>query len=395
MKSAFTLTLALLYSAFFSPELFAAESTDNAVTIQWKPQPSEIKSFKADAMIGALGAGLQAQLLANGVIDRVEDAEKLLSLLLESDPDKKVSGTDRKVSGTYILNVAGWMDSTLATTKFNNWYLYDSDHPNPKFLVMKPDEWLLRRAIPGKKNFFVVYLHVAGNVQDSVLAMALSKGAVSYAVSISKRKSTFAADLDTLISIVKPVVGIASIPPVQTHPAAYSAILPVHTEFAVSDVNITSSAPAQRTGASSATLSTVKYTNEAPAWAGLSFAVPIKSYNEINVDFNAGTAAPKKVEKKDAYACLDLYIPAIEAVLRNRTYLPHAFVGLPITGKVFRRPMAGISAGYLGIEVYYGAIYDMENRNPLGGRDAKWKDSYGIKISVDAAKAAFAKVTGK
>jgi hypothetical protein len=129
-------------------------------------------------------------------------------------------------------------------------------------------------------------------------------------------------------------------------------------------------------------LTAATYTDEAPSLFGASFALPVTSYKELNVDQSAGTVIPKSVTRQSLYFTLDLYVPRVEPPLMHLRYLPHVFVGVPFSGKPLKRPMGGVAVSLKYFEVFYGAVYDMENKNAAGAQDAVWKSVFGVKLPI-------------
>jgi hypothetical protein len=128
------------------------------------------------------------------------------------------------------------------------------------------------------------------------------------------------------------------------------------------------------------------YANQPPSYVGLGFAMPITSYKDVTYVPTSGTVGPTTVTRQNLYATLDFYFPPAVPDQQWLTlrWIPHPFVGLPLTGKVFEHPMAGIALGFGWLEAYAGEIYDTENVGPGGRESHKWERCFGIKLSVTA-----------
>jgi hypothetical protein len=373
-----------------------ADDKESATIYKWQPKADEIQATDYAFLTSKVGSNTQARLRTDGLIENTADMDALLGILRKEDHQR---------TGTYILNVLKWKDPAHTETQFNKWYLYDAaSGSKPAYLSLTEAEWLTRSAIPGRQNLFLVYLHFPSDSATGDEGTRLLQGELGYVITITKQKSQFDKDLASLISVVKPEGAGAKLNAARAQDA-YFASFAFKTGFEVCSVSITAAVAADKTtpGAAAAdkktetraTSPTVTYIDEAKTWRGLSFAVPVASYKDVTFDKAATTLTPKTVTRQNTYACFDLYCPAIEPSLIQRSYLPHAFVGLPLTGKVLKRPMAGVAVGHYGIEVFYSAVYDMENQDATAAKHPVWKFTYGVKLSIDAGKALLAKATGK
>ena len=379
----------LLFVAFGAVIRADSASGDSPTNLTW--QPSNLTGITQEALLAHLGTNTRENLIKSAGVDNNADLAALLKTLRPDDP----------LTGTYILNVIKWAAPDHKETSFNNWYLYDGNsHQSapPLGISLSEQDWLQRRSIPGRQTVILVCLEIPSDERTSPEIALFKKGTLSYAIAITKQKSQFDKDLTTIISMVYPAAASVTdnATTADTPLAGYVASYPFNTPSDVCSISIApTNGSTDKKGAGTAGFDTVVFADESPAWRGLSFAIPVASYKDVTFDQSANTLTPKTVSRQNLYACLDIYLPPIEPSLLTKSYLPHPFVGLPITGKVLEHPMAGVALGRFGVELFYSGIYDLENKDASGAKHAVWKSTYGIKISIDAGKAALAKVAGK
>lgn len=136
----------------------------------------------------------------------------------------------------------------------------------------------------------------------------------------------------------------------------------------------------------------------------VSFAVPFHTISELQYNQPTGSGnsiVPKNVTRLNAYALFDVYPVASDIVTPPIVSVPHVFAGLPISGKVFNKPMFGagdtfnlssisflkflpIQFGFFGAVIYNKQFTQIPGTtgaaNVTGHR--VWKGSYGIEIPV-------------
>jgi hypothetical protein len=135
-----------------------------------------------------------------------------------------------------------------------------------------------------------------------------------------------------------------------------------------------------------ATISSPSFTDQPLTFVGLSIAFPVTSYKQVTYTSSSGTLLPQSATEQSLYANLDFYIPAVDPDLIALRWLPHPFIGLPLSGKVLDHPMAGIAVSLKYGEIFWGAIDDLQNENANGSSHHTIKGVFGIKFSVSAAK---------
>ncbi len=390
MKHSTLLYTLCLAGTLFQSSLFAADDAGNVAHKTWQPKGSgEVQGFgKADL---GLSAGATGKLLNDGTITSIDDAQVLINKLLPGD------FAGGKTGGTYILHVIKWADAAHQTSPVQHWYLYDANSTKDTFTYESGDEVLTRQSLAGRDNFVLISFQISSAPDDTSkdeMSLFLDK-ATSYTIDIAKQKTQLAANIKTALGLVWPAAG-PKLAEAAGRPCFYAAycVVTVPVSFStniVDDLNPFGTAknaasivitPANEAKSAKESLTTATYTDEAPSFLGASFAMPVTSYNELNVDQSTGTVTPKSVTRQSLYFTLDFYVPRVESSLMQLCYLPHLFVGVPFSGKPLKRPMGGVAISLKYFEVFYGAVYDMENKNAAGAKNAVWKSVFGVKLPI-------------
>jgi hypothetical protein len=140
----------------------------------------------------------------------------------------------------------------------------------------------------------------------------------------------------------------------------------------------------------------------------VSFGVPFRTITSLTFNQSSGSGTsvvPKSVTQLNAYAFFDVYPIAADIKSPPLISLPHVMVGLPISGKVFNKPIFGAGEGVnlkkisflsflpLQFQFFGGIVYNKEFRqipgttgsaNVVGHR--VWNGTYGVEIPVSQFK---------
>jgi hypothetical protein len=140
----------------------------------------------------------------------------------------------------------------------------------------------------------------------------------------------------------------------------------------------------------------------------VSFGVPFRTITELTFNQSSGSGTsvvPKSVTRLNAYAFFDVYPIAADIKSPPIISLPHVMAALPISGKVFNKPIFGAGEGVnlkkisflsflpLQFQFFGGVVYNKEFRqipgttgsaNVVGHR--VWKGTYGVEIPVSQFK---------
>ena len=351
----------------------AGQPAAGSVNGQMESEPNPLRSISSNTA-----------LYGSGTLTDANQARALLAAL-NVPYDKPV-----------IINIVWWVDPKAALAKYSQWYIYDPCTPLGYWMPNGPP--ITGATLPGVKDFYFLYVHFYRDLGFSKTA-DIPPGAdvFTYTVTITKQPSQFRQDLQTLASLVNfplPSALFGFAPTKQYSPGyyAYQEIkTPLDTSSVVVSVAAKKSSP--NTPAASADqgeapqkLTPNTYANQPPSYLGLSFAMPVTSYKDVTYVPSTGTVGPTTVTRQNVYATLDFYYPPAVPDQQWLTvrWIPHPFIGLPLTGKVFEHSMIGVGLGFGWLEAYAGEIYDTENRGPGGHKSHTWERSFGIKLSVTA-----------
>jgi len=126
--------------------------------------------------------------------------------------------------------------------------------------------------------------------------------------------------------------------------------------------------------------------NEVPTSWGLSVAFPVTSYKTVSYSSDSGgILTPQSAKRQEIYGTIDLYYPKVAPDWRMRRWIPHVFVGLPLAGKPFQRPLIGVSIGLKYAEVFGGAVWNRDYESSPGHKEPRWQGIVGLKIPISTA----------
>jgi hypothetical protein len=197
------------------------------------------------------------------------------------------------------------------------------------------------------------------------------KNPISYTITVTKEKTQFVQDLQTVLQILGVTVPAAGAIEAEKQPAVpppgYYSVSTFQSRWSTSSIGIAASlngnsksppAPAGSTtpGATANQLASATYHNEKPAWIGLSAGIPITTYKDVVFQTSSGTLVPQSITQQKAYVFLDGYIPPVLPSLVSFRYIPHPFVGFPLKGEVFRHVMVGGGVGVHWLEPFGGVV---------------------------------------
>jgi hypothetical protein len=138
----------------------------------------------------------------------------------------------------------------------------------------------------------------------------------------------------------------------------------------------------------------------------ISFAVPFHALNDLTFlasDGTGNTVIPKTVTRLNAYALFEFFPVAADIKTPPPIAVPHIFAGLPISGKVFNKPIFGAGDTFnlkkivkvipLQVGFFGGVVYNKEFRQipgTIGSANVEphrvWKGTYGVEIPVSQFK---------
>jgi hypothetical protein len=138
----------------------------------------------------------------------------------------------------------------------------------------------------------------------------------------------------------------------------------------------------------------------------ISFAVPLHTLNDLQFvtsDGTGNTLTTKTVTRLNAFVLFELFPIAADIKTPPPVAIPHIFAGLPISGKVFNKPIFGggdtfnlrklIKVVPLQVGFFGGVAFNKEFRQKpgtIGSANVEphrvWKGIYGIEIPVSQFK---------
>jgi len=355
--------------------------------------------------------GTFTQDAAAAMIDRLNNEVKEQNGSLPADQASTLVPTDKPI----IIHLVRFSNANHTALKFQQWYLYIPSALQQKYregfyLQSKADRFK-STALPGVSNFGVLYIHLNYNLSDpneslqeeddpshpgkKKLSPNPNASQVSYTVGVTQAQTQFIQDLKTILQIAGFVTpsGLKAASFNETLRPGYWAYADINSKFDTATITVTpayekgaevkaSAKPSNSTTAGEA-FSPNTYSDEGPTYIGLSVAVPVNSYSDVTYNSTSHGLVPQSTSKKNAYGSFDVYYPPTLPSLASFRYIPHPFVALPFSGKIFYHPMLGLAVGTPWVEVYGGAVFDREDGSINGvpqKTTVKW--SAGIKISV-------------
>jgi hypothetical protein len=349
----------------------------------------------------------------NGITSK-DDLARVISQINSASP--------ADVERTTIVHVLQWSNTEHTQVKSQWWYLDDPsfDRSNTSFYLESAKGKVQHTMISGQTHFRLVYIHINSNPASTAESFVDTndgtgnlklKVAVSYQITINKQDTQLVQDIKTLAQILAGGVGAQA----ATAELGYYSVFDFNSQFTTSSLAISAALPnsasdssdkdtaaiakaANKTGSTAPSgtaankLATQTYTNEKPAYIGLSVAVPLNSYKDLTFDQSSSTFTPKTVNRQNIYVTVDAYYPASEPGLMAFRWLPHPFFGMPIKGQPLKNMMLGLGFGLKWVEPFAGVVFNEQQRLPAGAASPtnQWvlKGAFGLKISVSSLKTA-------
>jgi hypothetical protein len=411
------LVLLVVFSAFGYAE-------DQRVTIDTKP--CLIDQADVGASIDVQQAKIDDQSKAINLIQKIAQCVAQSALVPPSD-----RGTD-KDPRFYIIHVLRYKDGQLAT-EASNWYVFHSGwlsgihwydylhdqnikgHFNEKRIYGSPDvsivyvhlnvpaalngEAALRsaqvpikdipgimqgQAVPGNRD---ITNEAGQRLQPYGSALvAVNYTDVLYKVSVTKKLPSNVENLrDGLIAAVQSEQ--AAPIKVTTRSIAVCNLYDMSIAHLPSDMTV--GALVGR-GERQKELEKQTFDNEGKHYWDVSFALPLKTYKDIEYKSDTGSIQARKIERQNVFGTFNLYIPHVDTKSTNFRFIPHLMYGLPIQGKVLHRHLLAAGMGLNKVEAFAGITFD-KRESDTEAIPSKWvrKFSFGINVPVRTALDAF------
>lgn len=352
---------------------------------------------------------------------------------------KKVMGEDHPDKNIYyILHLVRYKDNELAV-EHQNWYVYYSDWDQKhNFLYQLSDFRLAKHfeetRIFGSNKVALVYVHfnVPGATKNQISAAAQDKGfnnndqdkivkgifegeppsnvpvqtknghgliklteklaiderflPISYRVNITKKLPDVQQSLKGIAGLVVQS-GAVKVVTVENKFFTLGLGKVMDIKHQPSDMKTTALVGA---GQEQKEISTQTYDNEKRYWYNFSFALPLKSFKDVTFDFQNQLVTPKKVEKQNLFAMVNVSPFKFDTKKPWAQAVPVFIYGVPITGKPLDQHLLGIALGFNYVQPYIGVHYNRTKVPRVAGATQtddlkdRWvgKLSYGINIPV-------------
>lgn len=340
------------------------------------------------------------QLFKTGKLDDISVQRIITNLTPKASLQKD---KDAHLSRVTILHVLRWADGQHKTTKFQTWYVYDPDKQY-SWSYISTGSRLSGSFVDGKKNFRLIYVHLNFSLTDPNESITTSPATgedhlvhpIGYKINIQKQPPELQTEALTVLQIIGAVGAQSNDNPL----IGYYSVFDFDSAFTNSTITVSATlldpSTAKTNGTSSDTgktaansLASQQYTNQPLQWIGLGFAVPLKSYRDLQYQQSGSTIQPTTINRQNVYLTVSAYVPPVEAKNLALRWLPHPFFGVPIKGQPLKQTMVGVGAGYKWLEPFWGIVFDEQSIKASGMNEIQthWvrKGVYGINISVTAA----------
>lgn len=270
-----------------------------------------------------------AKISASDATLKYEDAGAFLSTVFPNLGDKEYC----------IIHIVRWGPKNAIDKQ--NWYVFENKRIENAGVVtfsnrLSKGDFSGTRLYGIKKLAFVyVYL----NTQDDPLNRA-----ISYRVDISPKTPD---NLQNLFALLKFVVAPAAPPP---PPDAYYAATEVTLSSSTADVKITAFVTKDAGGGGApptapAQLTSNTFDNEGRYYWDVDFAVPLKSYKDVQVDTTNNVVTPKSITRQNVFATFEVYPIPVDTKRAVKVFVPSLVAGIPISGKPLNRYIVALGMG--------------------------------------------------
>jgi len=165
-----------------------------------------------------------------------------------------------------------------------------------------------------------------------------------------------------------------------------------------SDVKLSASV---EKGGQAVPLGSRTFDNERRYFWDVSFALPLRSREDLSIDTDAATVTARKVEKTDLFAVFNLSPVPFDTKRAQAQMVPRLLYGIPITGKPLQHHLVAVALGLNRVQAFVGFRFDRRQAitigqeagvptATLGGSPAgnKWDRTvvYGINLPVSTVR---------
>jgi hypothetical protein len=308
---------------------------------------------------------------------------------------------------TTFYHIVKFEDADHEKIRSQQWYVHDTRQIQfGEFYTQSSQAQFEAAYVRGERNFQFIYVHLLSTPGEPFRnAMGTLLHPVGYSITVTRRRPQFLTDAIALAGLVGLPVPGAAAAAVADPVVGYFTVFQFESQFSRSDVTIAAkigdekkTPPDGGKGVQTQANDSVKkaYVNEGPQWAGLSIAVPLTTYKDVEYNQTDNTLQAKTVKRENIYAVLNVYLPPVDVGQTRFRYLPHPLFGVPIKGQPLRHLMAGLAIGLNWVEPFAGVVFNRQQR-PIAPGSTTLEDHlvrklvFGVNIPIGAAKAALAK----
>jgi hypothetical protein len=340
-------------------------------------------------------------LYKTGVIDEAA----LVSIIDSLTPAAAIQADQaQKIGRVTIIHLLRWADAEHKTAQFEKWYVYDPQ-VKYKWSYVHTSVRVSGDFIAGRTHFRLIYVHLnktLGDGNESIKTSAaggsdILRYPIGYKIAIQKQQPQLLKDALTVLQILGGFTALSA-----EQEVGYYSVFDFQSAYSTSTVSITASLadnganPASKTtGSKTQTgqtaandLAAQTYTNQPSQWFGLGFAVPLKSYKDVQYQQSGSSLQPNTINRQNVYLTANVYLPAVETGNLAFRWLPHPFFGVPIKGEPLRNTMVGIGNGFRWLQPFWGVVFDLQKvpatSNVALHNRLVIKGVYGLNLSVDA-----------
>ena len=340
------------------------------------------------------------QALCKATTDYIQENNKTAA------PDDTLSSL-ADCNRTTFYHVLAFQNQNHDKTTYQHWYVHDIvKNPFGTFLTKTHQGLFQASFVRGEQDFQLIYIHfLAKENEQFTNAKNQLLHPIGYQITIAKRPPQLLTDAQALFQLVGWIgAGGAAAAALQTTDPVigYFTVFQFHSSYNRSNIIIagklqeddsTPTKPGET--ATTAANDAIKhaYTNEGTQLVGLSIAVPLNSYRDVDYNQTNNTLEATTIKRENIYAVANIYIPKVDIGQTLFRYLPHPLFGVPIKGQPLRHLMAGLAIGLNWAEPFAGIVFDRQQR-PIAAGSTTLEDHLvrklvvGINIPIATAKAA-------
>jgi hypothetical protein len=175
---------------------------------------------------------------------------------------------------------------------------------------------------------------------------------LEYKIAITKKVPAPQQNLNAVLKMAGQS-GAGQFASVATTPQPLCAGRAFTTSYLPSDMEVTGTSG---TGQQQKAIGKQTFDNERKYWYDVSFALPLKSHNQLALTESAQLTA-KKVQKTDLFAVLNLSLP-FDTKKPQAQLFPVLLYGIPITGKPLQHHLVAVAIGLNRVQAFAGVRID-------------------------------------